>query len=120
MLVELLSANYTEIRHNPVGAVPAGTMTQINDTFGFPLADVAAGAEGAFIIEAEKVRMVKLAGVTIAEGEAVYWLSAGTDDISNVDGGASDFLMGFSNEDQASASLTIVVKFDGTAEFLKA
>lgn len=120
MLVELLSQQYLEIRHNPAGDVAAGTMTQIEDVFGFPIADVAAGEEGSFIIQAEKVRMVKLAGVTLKEGEALYWISATTDNMTNVDGGATDYLLGFNIKDEASAILTCLVAFDGRAEFLKA
>lgn len=122
MLVELLSADYNEIRHNPAADVPMGTLTLIEDMIGFPLADVdiSVQAIGAFVTRSPKVRMVKQAGVTIKEGEALYWVSATTDDITNVDGGATDYFVGFATEDQASASTTIVVDFDGRAEFLKA
>lgn len=120
MLVEVLSSSYIEVRYTPGADIPAGTMTQLEDIYGFPLADVPSGEEGAFIIQAEKVRMPKLAGVTFLKGEALYWLSAGTDNLSNVDGGADDILMGFTVAPEASATVLCEVVFDGREEFRKA
>lgn len=120
MIVELLSANYVEIRYTPSSDVAMGEVTQLNDCFGFPLADVASGEEGSFIIKAEKVKAPKLAGVVFDSGEDLYWLSAGTDDMSNVDGGATDYLLGFSFKEYASALTECIMAFDGRAEFLKA
>ena len=118
MVVELLSKNYTEIRHTPVGAVPAGTMTLINDTYGFPITDIAAGIEGTFIIKAEKVRCPKQAPEVQAEGENAYWDSAVNDNVTNVVG--ANFLIGTFQRDALSADTTTILAFDGREAFLKA
>lgn len=118
MVVELLSKNYTETRHTPVSAVPAGTMTLLNDTYGFPLADVAAGEEGAFIIKAEKVRCPKEAPQVQAEGESAYWDDVTNDNVTNVVG--SNKLIGSIQKPAASADTTTIIQFDGREAFLKA
>lgn len=118
MLVELLSADYKEIQHNPGADVPMGTMTTMQDTHGFPIADVdiSVQAKGAFIVKAEKARAPK-DGVAILEGEAVYWTSGGTDAITNIAG--TDLLVGICQRDAAIGDANVIFEFDGFADFLK-
>jgi hypothetical protein len=118
MLLELLSANYVEVRHTPSSAVAMGTLTALNDTYGFPLADVAADEEGSFIIEAEKVRGPKGTDITTDVGEAAYWDNTGDDDISNV--ATDSILIGTMFEANVQAATTQIITFDGKAAFLKA
>jgi predicted RecA/RadA family phage recombinase len=118
MILELLSKNYTEIRHTPVAAIPAGTLTALNDTYGFPISDVAANTEGSFVVKAEKVRGPKGTDQTFAEGEAIYWENVTNDDLDNVAGALP--LLGICFEASALANTTAIIEFDGFAAFLKA
>lgn len=115
MLLEILSANYVEIRHTATVDIPQGTLTTFNDVLAFPLADVLDTKEGMFISNAEKVRGDK-AAVAIDEGEPIYF-DSGADNLTNVSGGNK--LVGYNFRAVEMADSKIIFKFNGYSAFLK-
>lgn len=117
MEFENLSPHYTEGQFLAGAALSAGELITDSEANGFSIVDVDSGSTYSKIIKSPKVRAVKLAGVTIAAGEAVYFVAA-TSNVTNV--ASTNVLVGTAIEAAASADLDIVIEFDGTASFLKA
>lgn len=108
--LDLRSAQYSELKYTPGGAVPAGEFTVVNDINGFPIANLVASEEGVLITKADKVMAAKDATVAVNAGEKAYFNTT-NNNMTNVVG--ANILSGHFVEDAVSAATEVLVFFDG-------
>ena len=118
---ELLSGQYKAIKIVPAAAGVAGEVLTVNEQRGFLIeditaAEVALSEERALIVEAELVKGVKNPTEVWVAGEPIYF-DAAAGDFTNV-AGALD-VIGFASEAAAAADTHGIIKWEGSAEFLK-
>jgi predicted RecA/RadA family phage recombinase len=114
--IELASSlsEVTEIRYTPSGSdITEGELQQINGSYGFSMADVLDGEEGAFIVKAPKVWIDKGSDV-IAVGNKVYY-----DPVNKIAklASASGYIeVGVAAEQAATGDANVLVVFDGVSK----
>ena len=115
--MELVSANYVEVQALAAADLVAGTPIAVGDLWGFPLITVLDTVTYSSIVQAEKVRVVKVAGEAWVAGDSVTWDAA--DANFNLDDTANP-IFGTVYAAAASADVVGYIVFDGHAAHLKA
>jgi len=107
------SPHYEELRSTAGADLVAGDLLTLNEVNIFPLVDVLDTYDYAGIVKSAKVKAAKAVGA-ITSGAALFWVTANKNVATT-----GDILIGFANEDVASADTHVNMRFDGTLAYAK-
>jgi predicted RecA/RadA family phage recombinase len=110
-----VSPHYEELKGLAGSALTAGELQTVQESYVFPMVDVASGDNYAGVIYSPKVKAAK-AAVAISAGDAVYWITASSTVTTSSSGNT---LIGVALESALSGDSHVTIKFDGTLAFAK-